>query len=52
MLIIKAQKGAEFVWVSECQKSEGCEIINQFVFLYSVINAVSRILTLVNWLLD
>jgi hypothetical protein len=25
--------GAEFVWVSECQKGEGCEIINQFVFV-------------------
>jgi hypothetical protein len=26
-------EGAEFVWVSECQKGEGCEIINQFVFV-------------------
>jgi hypothetical protein len=25
--------GAEFVWVSECQKGKGCEIIKQFVFV-------------------
>jgi hypothetical protein len=25
--------GAEYVWVSECQKGEGCEIINQIVFV-------------------
>jgi hypothetical protein len=27
--------GAEFVWVSECQKGEGCEIIEQFVCIVS-----------------
>jgi hypothetical protein len=35
----QSTEGAEFVWVSECQKGEGCEIINQFVFFYSAINA-------------
>jgi hypothetical protein len=29
----QSTEGAEFVWVSECQKGEGCEIINQFVFV-------------------
>jgi hypothetical protein len=29
----QSTEGAEFVWVSECQKREGCEIINQFVFV-------------------
>jgi hypothetical protein len=29
----QSTEGAEFVWVSECQKGEGCEIINQFVFI-------------------
>jgi hypothetical protein len=29
--INQSTEGAEFVWVSECQKEEGCEIINQFV---------------------
>jgi hypothetical protein len=31
--INQSTEGAEFVWVSECQKGEGCEIINQFVFV-------------------
>jgi hypothetical protein len=31
--IYQSTEGAEFVWVSECQKGEGCEIINQFVFV-------------------
>jgi hypothetical protein len=29
----QSTEGAEFVWVSECQKGEGCEIINQLVFV-------------------
>jgi hypothetical protein len=29
----QSTEGAEFVWISECQKGEGCEIMNQFVFL-------------------
>jgi hypothetical protein len=29
----QSTEGAGFVWVSECQKGEGCEIINQFVFV-------------------
>jgi hypothetical protein len=29
----QSTEGAEFVWVSECQKGEGCETINQFVFV-------------------
>jgi hypothetical protein len=29
----QSTEGAEFVWVSECQKGEGCEIKNQFVFV-------------------
>jgi hypothetical protein len=29
----QSTEGAEFVWVSECQKGEDCEIINQFVFV-------------------
>jgi hypothetical protein len=29
----QSTEGAEFVWVSECQNGEGCEIINQFVFV-------------------
>jgi hypothetical protein len=29
----QSTEGGEFVWVSECQKGEGCEIINQFVFV-------------------
>jgi hypothetical protein len=37
----KSTEGAEFVWVSECQKGEGCEIIKQFV-LYSATNAFQR----------
>jgi hypothetical protein len=32
-IIYFSTEGAEFVWVSECQKGEGCEIINQFVFV-------------------
>jgi hypothetical protein len=28
-------EGAEFVWVSKCQKGKGCEIINQFVCIVS-----------------
>jgi hypothetical protein len=31
----QSTEGAEFVWVSECQKGEGCEIINQFVCIVS-----------------
>jgi hypothetical protein len=27
----QSTEGAEFVWVSECQKGEGCKTINQFV---------------------
>jgi hypothetical protein len=33
MVINQSTEGAEFVWVSECQKGEGCEIINKFVFV-------------------
>jgi hypothetical protein len=29
----QSTEGTAFVWVSECQKGEGCEIINQFVFV-------------------
>jgi hypothetical protein len=29
----QSTEGAEFVWVSECQKGEGCEIINHFIFV-------------------
>jgi hypothetical protein len=29
----QSTEGAEFVWVSECQKGDGCEIINQFIFV-------------------
>jgi hypothetical protein len=29
----QSAEGTEFVWVSECQKRESCEIINQFVFV-------------------
>jgi hypothetical protein len=29
----QSTEGAEFVWVSECQTGEGCEIMNQFVFV-------------------
>jgi hypothetical protein len=29
----QSTEGAEFVWVSEYQKGEGCGIINQFVFV-------------------
>jgi hypothetical protein len=32
-VIKQSTEGAEFVWVSECQKGEGYEIINQFVFV-------------------
>jgi hypothetical protein len=42
-------EGAEFVWVSECQKGEGCEIINQFVCIVSP-NSVSSVITIVIWL--
>jgi hypothetical protein len=31
--INQSTEGAEFVWVSEYQKGEGCEIVNQFVFV-------------------
>jgi hypothetical protein len=43
-------EGAEFVWVSECQKG-GCEIINQFVCEVSS-NSVSSVITtgIFNWL--
>jgi hypothetical protein len=30
----QSTEGAEFVWVSECQKVEGCEIINQIEFVF------------------
>jgi hypothetical protein len=43
----QSTEGADFVWVSECQKGEGCEIIKQFV-LYSATNAVSSVITVVN----
>jgi hypothetical protein len=29
----QSTEGAEFVWVSDCQKGEGGEIIIQFVFI-------------------
>jgi hypothetical protein len=29
----QSTEGAEFVWVSQCQKGEGCEIIKQFNFV-------------------
>lgn len=32
-MINQSTEGAEFVWVSECKKGAGCEIINQFVFV-------------------
>jgi hypothetical protein len=32
-IINQSTEGAEFVWVLECQKYEGCEIIKQFVFI-------------------
>jgi hypothetical protein len=32
-MLNQSTEGAEFVWGSECQKGEGCEIINQFVFV-------------------
>jgi hypothetical protein len=32
-LFNQSTEGAEIVWVSECQKGEGCEIIKQFVFV-------------------
>jgi hypothetical protein len=35
----QSTEGGEFVWVSECQKGEGCEIINQFVFVKCLLNA-------------
>jgi hypothetical protein len=38
----QSTEGAEFFWVSECQKDEGCEIINQFV-LYSATSAFQRL---------
>jgi hypothetical protein len=39
----QSTEGTEFVWVSEYQKGEGCEIIKQFVFhLYSATNAFQR----------
>jgi hypothetical protein len=47
----QSTESAEFVWVSECQKGEGCEIINQ-LFLYSATNANTSVLTVVNWLKD
>jgi hypothetical protein len=28
----QSTEGAEFIWISNCQKDEGCEIINQFVW--------------------
>jgi hypothetical protein len=31
--INQSTEEAEFVWVSECQKGESCEIIKQFVFV-------------------
>jgi hypothetical protein len=33
LFLNQSTEGAEFVLVSECQKGEGCEIINQFVFV-------------------
>jgi hypothetical protein len=43
----QSTEGTEFVWVSECQKGEGCEIINQFVCKVSP-NSVSSAITIVN----
>jgi hypothetical protein len=45
----QSTEGAEFVWVTECQKGEGCYIINQFVCKVSP-NYVSSVITIVNWL--
>jgi hypothetical protein len=33
VVLNQSTESTEFVWVSECQKGEGCEIINQFVFV-------------------
>jgi hypothetical protein len=38
--------GAEFVWVSECQKGEGCKTINQFVCKVSP-NSVISVITII-----
>jgi hypothetical protein len=46
----QSTEGAEFVWVSECQKGEGCEIINQFVCKLSP-NSVSRVIRLITTLI-
>jgi hypothetical protein len=43
----QSTEDTEFVWVSECQKGEGCEIINQFVCIVSPMLFSSAI---VNWL--
>jgi ABC-type multidrug transport system permease subunit len=42
----QSAEGAEFVWVSECQKGEGCKTINQFVCKWSP-NSVSSVITIV-----
>jgi hypothetical protein len=42
----QSTEGAEFVWVSECQKGEGCKTINQFVCKVSP-NSVSSVITIV-----
>jgi hypothetical protein len=43
----QSTEGADFVWVSECQKGAGCEIINQFVIVPPMLSSV---LIVVNWL--
>jgi hypothetical protein len=32
-MLNQSTEGAAFVWISKCQKDEGCEIINQFAFV-------------------
>jgi hypothetical protein len=37
----QSTEGAEFVWVSECEKGECCEIMHKFI-LYGATNAFQR----------
>jgi hypothetical protein len=40
-------EGAEFVWVSECQNGEGCEVIKHFFCI--VPPMLSSVLIVVDW---